>query len=139
MRIIFITKKLILRMKFVLGYNLRQRHHHNSMRWLSISEGYLNALRDFRIITDDEYFKLGIEFGLFKKMKEKFEGCATCDVGTFDGFIDGLYEYTCRSAHLGIDDNFNYSPSYAHLKEGEKYPEWCPEKDEIIKEVNLNE
>ena len=125
-------------MRFVLGYNFNQRHHHANLRWLSVSEGYLNALRDFGIITNDEYFKLGIEFGLFKKIddkKVKFEGCATCDVGTFEGLVDELYEYTCRSAYLGVDDNFNYSPGYAHLKKGEKYPKWCPLKDKIIKEV----
>ena len=67
MKVIFITKKISDRISFVLGYNLSQKHHHNNIRWISINEGYLNALKDLGIITNDEYFELGIEFGVFRK------------------------------------------------------------------------
>jgi len=52
------------------------------------------------------------------KVKTKFEGCETCAVGT----AYGDNEFACHSAHL-------WSTHYAHLKKGEKYPEWCPKKD----------
>jgi hypothetical protein len=129
LKIIFIKKIMMDRAGWKLDDKLNHGYRINDMSFRSFNEGYLNALKDFGIITEDKYFELGIKYGVFKKIdskKENFKGCATCDVGTFNGFIDGLYEYTCRSAYLGVDDNFNYSSNYAHLKEGEKYPIWCP-------------
>ena len=52
---------------------------------------------------------------------KKFEGCLSCSVGS----IYNKNEIACHSAKLeGVH--------YAHLKEGQKYPEWCPLKDKII-------
>ena len=54
---------------------------------------------------------------------KKFEGCLSCSVSS----IYGNEKYiSCRSAKLG-------EIRYVHLKEGQKYPEWCPLKDKIIK------
>ena len=61
-------------------------------------------------------------------------GCKTCDVGVYYGLqISGYYEAYCRSALLGLDDNLHYKTRYVRLKGKEKYPEWCPLKDKIIK------
>ena len=65
-------------------------------------------------------------------MDKKFEGCKTCNMGIFYGLqVSGFNEVYCRSAKLGLDDNFNYLTRSGRFKIGEKYPEWCPEKREV--------
>lgn len=67
--------------------------------------------------------------------ERKFEDCATCRAGVFYGLqISGFNEVYCRSARLGLNDKLNYSTRYGRFKLREKYPEWCPLKDRIIKE-----
>jgi len=71
--------------------------------------------------------------------EKKIEGCETCNVGVFHGLqVSGFMTVYCRSARLGLDDNLNYSTRSGHFKIREKYPEWCPEKDKIIKGGNRN-
>ena len=66
------------------------------------------------------------------KMEKKFEGCETCNVGIYYGLqVSGYYTAYCRSAHLGLDDKLSYKTRSVRLKGSEKYPNWCPEKDEI--------
>ena len=65
----------------------------------------------------------------------KFEGCATCNVGVFYGLqASGFMTVYCRSARLGLDDNFNYSTRDGRFKIREKHPEWCPEKNMLGEE-----
>ena len=67
--------------------------------------------------------------------EKKFEGCETCNVGIYYGLQpSGYFTAYCRSARLGLDNKLNYKTRSVRLKLGEKYPDWCPEKDLIIKE-----
>ena len=67
-------------------------------------------------------------------MKKELEGCKNCRAGSYYGLqVSGYYTATCRSAHLGLDDNLNYQTRSVRLKGSEIYPEWCPKKN--IKEV----
>jgi len=68
-------------------------------------------------------------------MEEKFEGCKTCNAGSYYGLqVSGYCTATCRSARLGLDDKLSYMFRSVRLKLRQKYPEWCPEKD-LVKEV----
>ena len=72
-------------------------------------------------------------------MEKKFEGCETCNAGVYYGLQpSGYFTVYCRSARLGLDDNLNYATRSGRFKLGEKYPEWCPEKDEINKGGEIN-
>ena len=70
-------------------------------------------------------------------MDKKFEGCATCNAGNFYGLqVSGYMEVHCSSARLGLDDKLSYITRVGRFKLREKHPEWCPEKDNIKKEVS---
>ena len=65
-------------------------------------------------------------------MEKKFKGCTTCNVGIYYGLqASGYYTAYCRSARLGLDDKLSPITRSVLLKGSLKYPEWCPEKDEI--------
>jgi len=58
-----------------VGWKLQDKLEHgyriNSKNYIHFNEGYLNALRDFGVITEDEYVELGIKYGVFKRVAEK--------------------------------------------------------------------
>ena len=51
--------------------NIEKKYRYNNMGYISFNEGYLNALKDFGIITRDKYIELGIKYGVFKKKEIK--------------------------------------------------------------------
>ena len=53
--------------------NIEKKYRYNNMSYISFNEGYLNALKDFGIITGDKYIELGIKYGVFKKLENKEE------------------------------------------------------------------
>jgi len=71
MKIIFITKIKMDRVGFKLDDKLNHGYRINDMSFRQFNEGYLNALKNFGIITEDKYYELGIRYGVFKKMKEE--------------------------------------------------------------------
>jgi len=67
LKIIFIKKIMMDRAGWKLQDNIEQRYRYNNMSYINLNEGYLNALKDFGIITEDKYFELGMKYGVFKK------------------------------------------------------------------------
>ncbi len=71
MKVIFITKIKMDRVGWKLQDNVEKKYRYNNMSYISFNEGYLNALKDLGIITEDKYIELGIKYGVFKKVKEE--------------------------------------------------------------------
>jgi len=71
MKVIFITKIKMDRVGWKLQDNVEKRYRYKNMGYISFNNGYLNALKDLGIITHDEYIKLGIKYGVFKKIDEE--------------------------------------------------------------------